>query len=88
MITSIDLSQTIFAIDMLTALKSSLVDDIYVRFGEQLLQQMVGMSLGTNCSPLLAELFLHSFENEVSDKLFNEGKRKLPIETSNLISLY
>ena len=54
-----------------------LVDDIYVRFGGQLFRQMVGNPLGTNCAPLLADLFLYSYENEFLDKLIKEGKRKL-----------
>ena len=41
-----------------------LVDNIYVRFGAQLFRQMVGIPMGTNCAPLLADLFLHSYENE------------------------
>ena len=54
-----------------------LVDNIYVRFGGQLYRQMVGIPMGTNCAPLLADLFLHSYENEFLDKLIKEGKRKL-----------
>ena len=54
-----------------------LVDNIYVRFGGQLFRQMVGIPLGTNCAPLLADLFLYSYENEYLDKLIKEGKRKL-----------
>ena len=38
---------------------------------------MVGISVGTNCAPLLADLFLYSYENEFLDKLIKEGKRKL-----------
>ena len=30
-----------------------------------------------NCAPLLADLFLYSYENEFLDKLIKEGKRKL-----------
>ena len=33
--------------------------------------------MGTNCAPLLADLFLFSHENEFLDKLIKEGKRKL-----------
>ena len=33
--------------------------------------------MGTNSTPLLADLFLYSYENEVLDKLIKEGKRKL-----------
>ena len=38
---------------------------------------MVGIPMGTNCTPLLADLFLYSYENEFLDKLIKEGKRKL-----------
>ena len=55
-----------------------LVDNIYVRFGGQLFRQIVGIPMGTNCAPLLADLFLYSYENEfLPDKLIKEGKRKL-----------
>ena len=33
--------------------------------------------MGTNCAPLLADLFLYSYENEFLDKLIKEDKRKL-----------
>ena len=54
-----------------------LVDNTYVRFGGQLFRQMVGIPMGTNCAPLLADLFLYSYENEFLDELNKEGKRKL-----------
>ena len=54
-----------------------LVDNIYVKFGGQLFRQMVGIPMGTNCAPLLADLFLYSYENEFLDKLIKESKRKL-----------
>ena len=54
-----------------------LVDNIYVKFGGQLFRQTIGIPMGTNCVPLLADLFLYSYESEFLDKLVNEGKRKL-----------
>ena len=51
-----------------------LVYNIYVRFGGQLFRQTCGIPMGTNCAPLLADLFLRSYKN---DKLIKEGKRKL-----------
>ena len=54
-----------------------LVDNIYVRFSGQLFRQMIGVPMGTNCAPLLADLFLYSYESEFLDKLVNKGKRKL-----------
>ena len=53
------------------------MDNIYVRLGGQLFRQMVGISMETNCAPLLADLFLYPCENEFLDKLIKEGKRKL-----------
>ena len=71
-----------------------LVDNIYVRFGGELFRQMVGIPVGTNCAPLLADLFLCSCENEFLDKLIKESKRKLARKfnlsygyTDDLISL-
>ena len=38
---------------------------------------MVGIPVRTNCAPLLADLFLYSYENEFLDKLIKEGKWQL-----------
>ena len=43
-------------------------NNIYVRFGGKFIQQTAGIPMGTNCAPLLADLFLHSYENEFLDK--------------------
>ena len=54
-----------------------LVDNIYVRFGGQLFRQTVGIPMGTNCAPLLADLFFYSYENEFLDKLITEANESL-----------
>jgi hypothetical protein len=41
-----------------------LVDIIYVVVGDQIFQQSVGIPMSTNCAPLLADLFLYSYEAE------------------------
>ena len=64
-----------------------LVDNIYVRSGGQLFQQMVGIPMGTYCAPLLADLFLYSYENEFLYKLIKEGKIKLA-RKFNLLCCY
>ena len=53
-----------------------LVVNIYVRFDGQLFRQMVGIPMGTNCAPLLSDLFLYSYENHFLDELIKDGKRK------------
>ena len=35
---------------------------MFVSFGGTLFQQVVGIPMGTNCAPLLADLFLYSYE--------------------------
>ena len=41
---------------------SYLLDNIYIRFGKNVKRQIVGIPMGTNCSPLVTDLFLFSFE--------------------------
>ena len=36
---------------------SFLLDNIYIRFGTKLYRQIVGIPMGTNCAPLVADLF-------------------------------
>jgi hypothetical protein len=39
-----------------------LIDNIFVSFGRTLFQHVVGIPMGTNCAPFLADLFLCSYE--------------------------
>ena len=41
-----------------------LLDNIYIRFGSKLYRQIVGISMGTNCAPLVADLFLFCYERD------------------------
>jgi hypothetical protein len=49
-----------------------LIDNIFVSFGGTLFQQVVGIPMGTNCAPLLADFFLYSYESEFLQKLVND----------------
>ena len=50
-----------------------LIDNIFVEFGEQIYQQKIGIPMGTNCAPLLADLFLYSHEAEFIQGLMKAG---------------
>ena len=39
-----------------------LLDNIYIRFGAKLYRHFVGIPIGTNCVPLVADLFLFCYE--------------------------
>jgi hypothetical protein len=51
-----------------------LIDNIFVSFGGILFQQVVGIPMGTNCAPLLADLFLFSCQSEFLQKLVKDKK--------------
>ena len=41
-----------------------LLDNIFIRFGSKLYGHIVGIPLGTNCAPLIADLFLFCYERD------------------------
>ena len=46
-------------------------------FGGKVFQQIVGIPMGTNCAPLLAHIFLYSYEADFIQSLLLTGKIKL-----------
>ena len=41
-----------------------LLDNIFIRFGTELYRQVNGIPMGTNCAPLVADLFLFCYERD------------------------
>jgi hypothetical protein len=54
-----------------------LIDNIFVIFGGRVFQQTVGIPIGTNCVPLLADLFLYSYEADLIQGLLKKNEKKL-----------
>ena len=54
-----------------------LVDNLFVVFGGKVFQQIVGIPMGTNCAPLLADIFLYSYEADFIQPLLSTGKKTL-----------
>ena len=54
-----------------------LVDNIFVVFAGKVFQQKVGIPMGTNCAPLLADIFLYSYEAEFIQSLLSTGRKQL-----------
>ena len=54
-----------------------LVDNIFVIFGGKVFQQIAGIPMDTNCAPLLADIFLYSYEAEFIQSLLSTGKKKI-----------
>jgi hypothetical protein len=56
--------KTCYSEEQVISMLELLIDNIFVSFGGTLFQQVVGIPMGTNCAPLLADLFLYSYESE------------------------
>ena len=53
---------------------SYLLDNIYIRFGNKVYRQFVGIPMGTNCAPLVADLFLFCYERDFMTSLSNDNQ--------------
>ena len=56
---------TIYALEFL-------LDNIFVRFGDSVYRQIIGIPMGTNCAPLIAGLFLYCYELQFMTKISKE----------------
>ena len=54
-----------------------LVDNIFVVFAGKVFQQIVGIPMGTNYDPLLANTFLYSYEAEFIQSLLSTDRKQL-----------
>ena len=66
--------KTCYSEEQVISMLEFLIDNIFVSFGEALFQQVVGIPMGTNCAPLLADLFLCSYESEFLQNLVKDKK--------------
>ena len=64
-----------------------LLDTIFIRFGTKLYRQTIGIPMGTNCSPLVADLFLFCYERDFMKSLSREYQADI-IEAFNATSRY
>ena len=64
-----------------------LLDNIFIRFGSKLYRQILGVPMGTNCAPLVGDLFLFCCEREFMLSLL-DNNRTVIIEAFNSTSRY
>ena len=62
-----------------------LLDNIFIRFGTKLYRQVVGIPVGTNCAPLVADLFLFCYERDFMISL-SDDKQADVIDAFNTTS--
>ena len=66
------------------------VDNIYLDVGGKVFQQIVGTLMGTNCAPILADIFLYSYEAQLRKAprgIQGEKSSKDMASSSNLVSI-
>ena len=63
------------------------MDNIYIRFGTKLYRHIVGIPMGTNCAPLVADLFLICYERDFMKNLSSDNQADV-IKAFNLTSRY
>ena len=54
-----------------------LIDNIFAMFGGRGFQQTVDIPMGTNCAPLLADLFLYLYEADFIQGLLKKNEKKI-----------
>ena len=64
-----------------------LLDNIFIRFGSKLYRQIIVIPMGTNYAPLIAELFLFSYERDFMLSLSDNNQTDI-IEAFNSTSRY
>ena len=67
----------LYTADQICRMVEFLIDTIFVTFGGCLFRQVIGIPMETNCAPMLADLFLYSYESELLDNMIRGGHRKL-----------
>ena len=60
---------------------------IFIRFGSQSYKQIVGIPTGTNCAPLVADLFLFCYERDFRSRLSDNNQADF-VEAFNSTSRY
>ena len=60
-------------------------DTIYIRFGTKLYNQTVGIPMGSNCAPLIADFFLCCYERDFMLSLSRDKDAEI-IEAFNSMS--
>ena len=64
-----------------------LLDNININFGSKLYRHIVGIPMGTNCAPFVADLFLFWYERDFMLSLSEDNQSDV-IEAFNSTSLY
>ena len=60
------------------------IDNSYIIYHDSIYRQKVGIPMGTNCAPFLANIFLHVYEYEYMQKLVSQGDTDIAKKLSSV----
>jgi hypothetical protein len=66
-----------FSLEKLSHFLYFLIDNVYVVNDGVVFQQIRGIPMGTNCGPVLANLYLYAYESVFIDQLVAEGRSEI-----------
>lgn len=61
-----------------------LIDQSYISYKGEVFRQCVGIPMGTNCAPYVANLFLHTYESKYIEELVKMNRTQLAISIANM----
>ena len=64
------------------------MDNIYIQFGNKFYRQIVGIPMGTNCAPLVADLFLFCYERDFMTSLSDDNQADWSRGQSEIYGLF
>lgn len=73
------------SINQLIECVNFLIDQSYILYKGELYRQCIGIPMGTNCAPYLANLFLYAYESKFISTLVQEGHTQI---ATNLINIF
>ena len=60
-----------------------LIDNIFIRNGHTIYRQVIGIPMGTNCAPLIADLFLYCYERDFMKNLWSNSQTDVILAFNN-----
>ena len=72
-------------IDQLIECINFIIDQSYIVYKGEVFRQCIGIPMGTNCAPYIANLFLHAYEDNFIDKMVQQGRSHL---AERLVNIY
>ena len=82
LVRNVNTVNTCYSYDELINEIDTIVDNSYIVFHGKVYRQKIGIPMGTNCAPFLANIFLHTYEYDYLTKLVADGH----IETAKLLA--